>query len=117
VRRRTTITEVDGFRPPMACYRCGNRPNVVITGDEPFEVYRLYRGWFVHRGQITCPTCMQKISDRDQRGRCLFRFRSDLCGYIGDADACDKKFTTCCKLDNQGRFGGFPPIDDRENKR
>lgn len=39
---------------------------------------------------------------------CRFRFKSALCGYVGEETTCDKTLNRCRELLISRRFGGFP---------
>jgi len=47
------------------------------------------------------------------RSYCMWRFKSDECGYSGNETECNKTFQRCKELGNEERFGGFPSIPKR----
>lgn len=44
---------------------------------------------------------------------CRFKFKSQLCGYIGSQTECNKTLSRCRQLLNSNRFGGFPAIGNQ----
>ena len=41
---------------------------------------------------------------------CRFKFKSNLCSYLGQETSCDKTLKRCRELNNETKYGGFPSI-------
>ena len=73
----------------------------------------MFRDYCGHCGTGGCNgqcvrQCTRCLGTGREPVRCQAKFKDEVCGYVGEAESCNKRPSSCRGLDNLHHFVGYP---------